>query len=227
MTKYKDLSPEVRHLKDEIGKKWISIISISAFMALGVWMLLDPSSPEHASIEKGTVYMLKEIWSLPAGIIIVGVSLPLLIRPLKRLRMLGGKVWIKVDGGYYLFDKKARVSGLGSMQNGQDLVVFLPGENTTLNLKGYYGSVPFSTYQKANQSTEFNCKEAYWNADDVGYLLFYQGKHLADTSFEKQGDGLLVSSAGLNKQFKLVNYQNLRDKIMRKAEEITRNTVNS
>ena len=225
MTKHKDLSPEVRHLKDELGKKWISVISICAFMALGVWMLLDPSSPKHASIEKGTVYILKEIWSWPAGLIIVGVCLPLLIRPIKKIQMLSGKVWIKADKGYYLFDKKERISGLNGMQNGQDLIVFLPNENTALNLKGYYISTPIMGYQKATPSSVINCQDAYWNADSTGYLVFYQGKHLADTSFEKQGNDLLVSSSELNKQFKLVNYQNLRDNVIRIAEEITRNKI--
>ena len=216
MVKYKDLSEDVRHLKDELGKKWIAVISMSALLGLGVWMLLDPVSPGHSSIEKSTVYLLKEIWSFPAGLILTSIALVAIYYPVKRIIALSGKVWIKWDNGYYFFDRKVRKSGLNAMYDGAYLVVFYPEGNTTLLLTSY-DTAPIAQYQKVKESA-YNCNDAYWNADESGYLLFYKGKHLTDLSSEFRNDDLIVSADSHSVQFKLPNYRNLKDNKIRTAE---------
>ena len=96
MAKYSKLTKDVRHLRDEIDRKWIGVISIAAFLAIGIWMLLDPQQPEHNEVEKTSVYLMKEIWSWQVGTGIALIAVPILIRNVIRLIRVKGKVWIKI-----------------------------------------------------------------------------------------------------------------------------------
>ncbi len=53
-------------------KKENLLISIICFviplLGMGIWMLLSPAQPEHQAIEKGSVYFVKSIWGMPAGL---------------------------------------------------------------------------------------------------------------------------------------------------------------
>ena len=48
-------------------------------LVIGIWMLIAPGSTEHQAVEKGSVYFIKEIWGLPAGITIIILSLVVLV----------------------------------------------------------------------------------------------------------------------------------------------------
>ncbi|GEM_PF-5456575 len=224
MAKYKDLSDDVRHLKDTLSNKWISIISLTAFFSLGVWMLIDPTSPEHQSVEKSTVYLLKEIWSYPTGIIIVAIAAPFMILRFRDVSMLSGPVWIRLENGYYFFDKKVRKSGLAGMYDGEDLVVFYPEGNRVICLKDYE-TAGIGVYRKASATDIANLSDAYWNADSSGFSVVHEGKFVANPEWEKRGDDLVVTSPETKKQFFLKDYANLKDNKLRKAKVMGRNEV--
>ena len=75
MTKYKDLKQEEKEFVDFYQMKWVRIIGFLAFLGLGIWMLIDPTPPRHQSVERATVALFKELWSMPFGIILVSVGL--------------------------------------------------------------------------------------------------------------------------------------------------------
>lgn len=212
-------SPEVATLKDRIAGIWISIISLTAFSLLGLWMLLDPSSPEHSSVEKGSVYVMKEIWSWQAGALICVVTLPLILKAYFKVRKFKGFIWTKVDNGFYFFDNKKRIAGLASIWDGEDLMIFYPEKNLTLNLHNYTNSELYA-YQKAIPNASYNCQDAYWNASSKGYYLFYEGKLLTNLTGEYQDSDFIVSAEGIKNKFKFANYNENLDGKTRKADLI-------
>ena len=69
------LTPEQRVWRDNRDRKILNIISASAFLGLGVWMLLDPSKKKHASVEKATVALVKMLWGFETGCVITVLAL--------------------------------------------------------------------------------------------------------------------------------------------------------
>lgn len=66
--------------KKKNEKLLINLLCIVApLLIIGIWMILAPGKPEHQSIERGSVYFLKEVWSLPSGITIAVFAVLLLI----------------------------------------------------------------------------------------------------------------------------------------------------
>lgn len=55
------------------------MISAMALMALGIWMLVDPTKKKHASVEKATVAAVKMLWGFETGIVITVLGLTWLI----------------------------------------------------------------------------------------------------------------------------------------------------
>lgn len=216
MTKYKDLKQEEKEFVDFYQMKWVRIIGFLAFLGLGVWMLIDPTPPRHQSVERATVALFKELWSMPFGVILVSVGLIGISYFMMQLIKLKKYVWIKLENGYYLFHKQRRVSGLKSMYNGNNLIVFYPEQSTVLEFKDYLKS-PFYTYQKASETNLFGNDNAYWMADNEGYVLIYKGKHLSNTSSEFRGDDLIVKCPDTFRTFHLKNYRNLKDGQIRQA----------
>lgn len=65
----KIISPAYKAYRDKRDMIIIQMISSSALIGLGCWMLLDPSEKEHARVEKATTALVKEIWGMEAGIV--------------------------------------------------------------------------------------------------------------------------------------------------------------
>ncbi len=67
----KQLTPEQKLYRDNRDRKILGIISLTAIILLGLWMVLDASVKKHARIEKATVALVKNIWGLEAGIVLL------------------------------------------------------------------------------------------------------------------------------------------------------------
>lgn len=217
MTKYKDLKQEEKEFVDFYQMKWVRIIGFLSFLGLGTWMLIDPSKPEHRSIEKVTVSLFKDLWGVPFGVICVSIGLLGIGYFGYQLFKYKDYAWIRLETGYYLFYKQRRVSGLKSMYNGNDLVVFYPERSMVLEFKDYTNT-PLYNYQKAHQSQAFNNDMPYWMADAKGYVVIYKGKHLPNTTSEYRGDDLIVKCPDTHMTFYLKNYKNSKDGQIREAK---------
>lgn len=219
MTKTNQTSEDVKHLENQLAQKWISVISIAAILAIGVWMAVSNVAPEDSAIQKRSVSFIKDIWSLEAGIVIIVLSLVLLYFPVKKILLLSGKTWVKWKSGFYLFDKKKRVQGLISMYNGNDLIVFRPQKDEVLRFENYH-KAKLAKYFKAEVTNDYNCKGAYWSPDENGFTLYYQGKSISDTNSKMEGDTLVVTSPESNVIFKLEDYKSKERYKIFKAEVV-------
>ena len=217
MTKYKDLPADEKGLVDYYQMRFIRVISFFSFLALGVWMLISPEKPAHNSIEKSTLFLFKELWGIPFGVILLSIGFIGVVYFVKQIIGLRGFAWIKLSAGYYLFEAKKRISGLNSMYNEDDLIVFYPEKGLVLNLKGYTKAA-FNQYSSAKVSTTFNNDDIYWSADDKGYSIIYKGKSLLNTSSEWKGDDLLVKSPEKYISILLKDYKNSKDGKIRTAK---------
>lgn len=213
------LTSEEDALANYIAGKWISIISAGAFMALGVWMLISPSKPKHEHIEKATVSLLKDLWGIPFGLIILAISLPIIIYALYRISKLRGFVWIRLVEGYYLFENGLRLSGLNSIRDGKHLLIFYPEKQKVLQLGDYYGG-KYMRYQEAKEVKDLNNEQIYWSAWENSYHLILNGKYLPNSSFELKGNDLFVSSENLNYKILLKDYKILQDGVLRLAQKV-------
>ncbi len=213
-------SPEVDHLKEVHAKRIVSILSLSAVFGMGLWMILDPDGGKHSTVEKSTVYLIKEMWSFETGVIFITIAIFFIALTIRKMRMLSGKVWIKEDSGYFLFNKKERISGLSSLSDGNDLVVFNTINDEVYRFKNYYGNAKMNKYFKALIEPKFNCQDAFWRAREDGYNLYYKGKDLDNITSSRDANDLIITSEKLNKKFKLENYYNRKDNTIRMAEEV-------
>lgn len=213
------LTSEEDALASYIAQKWISIISAGAFMGLGVWMLISPSKPKHEYIEKATVSLLKDLWGIPFGLIILAISLPIIIYAFYRIYKLRGFVWVRLAEGYYLFENGLRLSGLNSIRDKKHLLVFYPEKQKVLQLSDYYGG-KFLRYQDAKEVKDLNNEQTYWSAWENSYYLILNGKSLTNSSFELRGNDLIVSSDQLNYKLLLKDYKILQDGVLRLAQKV-------
>lgn len=220
MKKYKDQCAAEKGLTDYVQMKYVRLISFVSFFGLGLWMLLDPAKPEHRSVEKVTVALFKNLWGIPFGIICISigtVGLIYFIRLIVKFRK--GYTWIRLVNGYYFFEDRVRLSGLPSIYDKEDLLVFHPQGNKVFEFKNY-AKAELNKYQKAKLSTAYNNDETYWSADESGYTLIYKGESLANTTSEYRGDDLIVKSKDQHLSFLLKNYRNLKDGKIRTASRV-------
>jgi hypothetical protein len=204
---------------ESYAKKIISIISLSALMGIGIWMIAAPGGLEHSSVEKGSVYIMKEIWSFEAGLIMLAISVPFVILTLFRVLAMSKRAWYREDSGYFLFINKQRSSGNPSFYVGNDLMVFHQDSGNVYQLKNYQKAKHNKLFP-ATISKEFDTESAYWRADKSGFYLYSRGERLQNLTSKYDGDDLYVKSPDDRKSFKLPNYRNLLDNKIRKAESL-------
>jgi hypothetical protein len=205
-----------KFFEDALGQKWVAVFSLSAFLGIGIWMLLDPSGGKHSGYEKSTVYLIKEIWSFNTGVVICAISIFFLAKTILKIRMMKTFSWVKMDSGYYLMQDQVRISGLQSLYDGDDLIVFNPSVNEVYKFPKY-SKAKLNKYKKAEYDDRFNCMDAYWTADKDGYYLYYKGVRVENLTSEYRGDDLIATSSGLGKKFRLPNYKGNLDNRIRGA----------
>lgn len=210
------LLPEEDHLANNIAQKWITVISAGAFSLLGLWMVLSPAKPKHAGYEKVTVALLKDLWGLPFGLIILAISIPVIVYCIYRVMQLKNYVWYRVSNGHYLFDKGLRLKSLTSMRDKDDLYIFHPEKDEVLLCKNYY-KCKLLKYFPALLTKQLSNDKVYWNANQDGYAVVFKGKFLANSKSEYRGDDLIVSAENLPSKFLLKNYKNSKDDTIRIA----------
>lgn len=213
----KSSNPDKNIFDEAFARKIIALISLSAFAGLGLWMLLDPTGGEHSSIEKGSVYILKEIWSLEAGIIILALVIPFITMEVFKVINMRKHTWYRNESGYYLYLNKERTSGNHSIYQGNDLLIFHPDSRNVFRLKNYQ-KAKHNKFFNASPSKQFTCDKAYWQANDSGYYLFFDGKRLENMTSKYDGDDLYVKAQDVRRSFKLTNYRNSLDNVIREAE---------
>lgn len=215
--KYKDLKQEEKAFVDYTSMFWVRIMTFSAFLGLGVWMLISPEKPEHRSIEKSTVYLLKEIWGLPLGIIFTIIGVVGIAFFINKMLKYNNYAFIRVDkNGFYLFHKKRRISGLASIYDGNDLVVFHKETGHVARLKNYLQQ-PIQQYLKAFSEENLTMEGTYWSANQHGYNLIVKGESVLDSTSEYRGDDLVVSAPKLPYKLLFANYKNAKDDKVREA----------
>lgn len=217
MTKYKDLPNDEKGFVDYYQMRFIRLISFASFLGLGLWMLLSPEKPEHQSIEKSSLYLFKELWGIPFGIILLSIGVVGVAYFLYQIIGLKKFAWIKFTTGYYLFEEKKRLSGLNAIYHNDDLIVFYPEKNKVLNMASYT-KANYNEYKPAKLSKEFNNDEIYWSADENGYAIIYKGKSLLNTTSEWKGDDLLVKSQEKYISILLKDYKNSKESKIRTAK---------
>lgn len=202
-----------------IASKFIQLISMTAFTSVGVWMVLSPGGLEHSSVEKGSVYIFKEIWSLEAGIIILAIAIPFMVLTIMKYLNFRKNIWYKDNAGYYLYINKKRSSGNHSLYQGKTLLVFHPDSGNVYKLKNYEKS-KVGKFYTALPASDFSCDKVYWRAGKNGFNLFYKGRKLDNISSKYDQDDLFVKASDIRKNFKLTNYRNRQDNVIREAEEL-------
>ncbi len=215
----KTRSPEKNVFDEAYARKIISIISLSALAGLCIWMILDPSGVEHSSVEKGSVYIMKEIWSLEAGIILLAITTPFLVLSIFKVVNMSKNAWYKENSGYFLFVNKERSSGNHSTYEGKDLMVFHPDSGNVYRLKNYQNS-KMNKFYSALPVKNLSCDKSYWQADNNGFHLFHKGRRLENMTSKYDGDDLYVKAPDARKSFKLPNYRNRLDNVLREAESL-------
>ena len=156
------------------------------------------------------------MWGTPLGIVFTSIGFLGISYFLFTIYSLKKFAWIKFSNGYYLFEESCRISGLNSIYNQDDLLVFYPEKEKVIKMKAY-AKATLDEYRPAKVSSEFNNDEIYWNADESGYSIMYKGKSLLDTSSEYRGEDLLVKSPGKFVSFLLKNYKSSKDGKLRTA----------
>ncbi|NOQ74057.1 MAG: hypothetical protein GQ574_18770 [Crocinitomix sp.] len=202
--------------EEAMAHKWIALISLGAFLGIGIWMLLVPNGLKHSGYEKSSVYLIKEIWSYETGIVICAISVFFLAKTILKIRLMKTFTWVKADSGYYMFRNSIRIAGLKAMYDADDLIVFNPPVNEVYKFPKY-GKTKLNKYRKVQLDNRFNCMDAFWNADSSGFYLFYKGVRLEKLTCEYRGDDLIASSVDLSKKFRLINYKNSLDNKIRSA----------
>jgi hypothetical protein len=76
--------------KDKKNSLLINLLCfVTPMLVLGIWMILDTSKQEHQSIEKATVYFVKEIWGSAAGLTLLILGLITLLLSLFQYKRKG------------------------------------------------------------------------------------------------------------------------------------------
>jgi hypothetical protein len=214
--KYKDLDENEKWLHDAVGKKTLAVISLSAFFSIGIWMILVPEGMKHSSVERSTVYLMKEIWSFEAGLLILAITIPFIIKTILTINLMKGFVWVRQESGYYMFENKQRVSGLQSLYDGKDLIVFHPKKNEVYSFPNYTKTKK-DKFKKVVFENRFNCMDGFWSAAEDGFYLYYKGVRAENLTSEYKGDDLIVTAGDLGRKFRLKNYKSNLDNRIRKA----------
>lgn len=216
--KYKDMDVDQKFIHDAIGTQWIKIIRWSALMGIGIWMILVPEGITLGSTVRASVYLVSLIWSLPTGIIFIGLSLPFFIKVLLNIKVMKGFTWVKQPGGHYVYNEKERTTGLQYLSNGNDKIAFNPSQNEVYVMKGYK-KLGLNKYKKMlPNNTEFNCNDTYWAADSDGFSIVHKGLYVSNMTSEYKEDDLIVSAPDLAKKFRLKNYKSNWDNSIRRAD---------
>ena len=215
--KYKEMNIDEKFIHDAVGLKKVRVFGALFFLAIGIWMILTPDGMDHASREKATVWLIKELWSpYLAAILLIGATWAL-INFISAVKIMSGFTWVKQPGGHYLYKNKEKISGLKCLSNGIDLVVFNPIENEVYTFVDYR-KIGLNKYKKVKPNNEFNCNDTYWIADSDGYSILYKGEYVTNMTSEYKGDDLIVSAPDLAKKFRLKNYKANFDNRIRKAD---------
>ncbi len=212
----KNSTPKEKFFEDALIQKYVSTMSLTAFLGIGIWMLIDPSGMKHASIEKSTVYLMKEIWSFGTGVAICAIAIFFLIKTILKIRTMKTFTWVRADSGYYLLRDEVRISGMQSLYDGDDLISFNPPLNEVYRFPKY-AKTKLGKYRKAEIDERFNCVDAFWTASKDGFFLYYKGIRVEGLTSEYRGDDLIATSAALGKKFRLPNYQSGLDNKIRSA----------
>ena len=212
----KNTTKKEKFFEDALVQKYVSIMSLTAFLGIGIWMILEPSGMKHASVEKSTVYLMKEIWSFGTGITICVIAIFFLIKTILKIRIMKTFTWVRADSGYYLLRDQVRISGMQSLYDGDDLISFNPPLNEVYRFPKY-AKTKLGKYKKAKIDERFNCMDAFWSATDSGYFLYYKGIRVEDLTSEYRGDDLIATSTGSGKRFRLPNYKSSLDNKIRAA----------
>jgi hypothetical protein len=169
-------------------------------------MVLSPEKPEHSYVEKSSVYLFKEMWGIPLGIILLSIGGIGVLYFLKQYYSLQKYAWVKLADGFYFFDNRKRISGVASMYKGNDLLMFYPQEDKVLVFKNYVSSY-YNKYQKAVETHEYNNSTVYWSATEKGYHIVYKGKFLSNFQSEWSGPDLKVELPDLHRKVILKDYK--------------------
>lgn len=215
--KYKEMNVDEKFIHDAIGMKKLRVFGAMAFLAFGVWMLLTPEGLEHAGREKGSVWIVKELWGPYFAAIIIAVASWVLIKSISAVKVMTGFTWVKQPGGHYLYKNREKISGLKSLSNGIDLVVFNPLKNEVYTFVNYR-KIGHDKYKKVKLNQEFNCNDTYWEADSEGYTILFKGEYVTNMTSDYRGNDLIVSAPDLAKIFKLKDYKSNLDSRIRKTE---------
>jgi hypothetical protein len=213
----KVVDTEVKILEDAIVKMYAIMISAVALLGIGVWMLIAPNRPDHASVEKGTVYLLKEIWSFEAGAIFTVLAVVLAIYLILKLRLLYSSCFLRTDAGFYFFESKKRRRGLPSIRDNEDLILF-DRENKRVAKFPMYYKTKYNRFKKVVTETKFNCDGPYWSADSTGFTFFYKGKNYTEIEFELRDNDLVVILSNNEGRFYIKDYKLQKDNRVRLAE---------
>lgn len=203
-------------LQKAIAQFQIACFSASTLFGLGVWMLLDPSTPERRSIERGLESIFKELWGTTFGFVLLAIAIPLIGYCLYKAFALSKRVWIKSESGYYYYRNKKRVKGLPSIWDGKDLVLFDVSENEAVRLSKFNAANP-NEFLIPPQAKFLDCEKSYWSANEEGYTFIYKGRNDLKLRATKNGEDMLVHCDDENFVFKLPQYYALKDNKIREA----------
>jgi hypothetical protein len=65
----------------------IGMVSAGAALLLGLWMVIDPAPrSDHAGVQSALSGLIKEIWGLPAGVVLTVLGACLLLYSFVKLR---------------------------------------------------------------------------------------------------------------------------------------------
>ncbi|PLX07366.1 MAG: hypothetical protein C0596_10495 [Marinilabiliales bacterium] len=213
----KVVNPEIKILEDAIVNRYVRMISAVALFGIGIWMIIAPVKPDHASVEKGSVYLLKEIWSFEAGVVLIVIAIAATISIILKLRLLYNTNFLRTESGYYFFEGKKRRKGLPSIRDDEDLLVFDKEHKKVVKFPNYY-KTKYNKFKKVVPETKYNCEGPYWSGDSSGFTFFYKGKNYVDMEFEIRDNDLVVKLSNNEGRFYIKDYKLHKDNKVWPAE---------
>ncbi|MDX2359676.1 MAG: hypothetical protein QNK23_02640 [Crocinitomicaceae bacterium] len=210
------MNSEEEYIDEKESSLIKGLIVLPFIPVLGVWMMIDPSSPfDHSN--RAIMSIIIDLWSLGFGVFLtVGGGL-LILDYILKFKLLRKIVWNKDENQLVLYDNRTQILNYATKSFGEDVIAFYPEKKLVLRLPNYKKKKnKRNKYRKAISTDEYDCDSIYWYADQEGLAIIYKGAHRTDISTKKFGNDLEVQFENGDPMILLKNYSNLLDNELRK-----------
>ena len=133
----------------------------------------------------------------------------------------GRALWKHGSSGFAFYHDGERVKGLRTVRDGDDLIVFYSKIDRIYRLVDFE-KLDDSTLRSAGIDHKFTENEALWKRNQSGFFFYYQGKRIKGLRTIFDGDDVVLFHPKAGKFYRLGNFENRQDSIVRPAEQDTK-----